>query len=294
MLAIIGVIASSQPSSGGGTHPYSITLNTTTYYHDNSPIQQGDYIYISSTGPETLDGSSGSDDVDGDGNIDTWSTGTGGNITWSMNIIYTYYYNIGGTAYYSEFPLTPGRLLYTGQGSGASAAPDSSGEDDIDFDGKIDSWNISYGTIYYSPKEVYPYSYYIPEWNMTVYSQSSPFQNGMYIYDGPYSNASVVSDRAGDAYLDTDNNLDSYTVSQGYLTWSTKVVHPNYVDLTNGGISTSYVDVPVNQIVSGATYVYDGQYSSASLITYGSGYSDINQDSIFENWYIDNNGTLYW
>lgn len=236
MLAIIGVIASSQPSSGGGTHPYSITLNGTIYYHDYSPIQQGDGIYVNATGPALYQSASGQDDVDGDGNIDTWETGTGGYILWSMRIDYPASLTILASTYYYSGPLMSGTILYQGQGSGAIVAPSTSGIDnvDIDADGYNDDWSIDQnGVLTFERHKTYPN--YVTIDGVSYYYSGSIYYN-MLLYTSPYSDAALAtgagSYASSNAYdWDADGNLDDWSINNGILVYNMYVAYPYQITL---------------------------------------------------------------
>jgi hypothetical protein len=298
MLAVIGVIASSIQT--GGAHLYAISLNTTTYYHDRFPIQQGDEIFLFPTGNAKIsDGTTGIDDVDGDGNNDSWSISNNGSILWSMIIFHQFSIILGGTTYYHDnYPIGNGNQLYNGQGSGALPAAEASGLDDVNNDNNLDDWNINNaGIITWQTHISYPNSVFIN--GLTYYYDGNIVNGTTKMYTGPYSGDPVWTYGSGDyttgnAYdWDGDGNLDTWVIgNDGTLHFYMYLLYSNTYSLysfSNGNIiiysdSSEFTQnmLAMNNVGTGAGYAQND-----------SGENYLDGDSDIDEWNI-NNGRLTW
>lgn len=139
-------------------HQYTLTLspggsNPTTFYINQSPLTQGTTIYSDAgTGGYAVSFISGEDDIDNDGNIDTWSTDSTGNLYWSMKIIHTYSLMLSMDTYYHDnYPLQSGDTLYNGQGTGSGIYYSTfTGTSDVNNDGFTENWTYDNGIITWS------------------------------------------------------------------------------------------------------------------------------------------------
>jgi hypothetical protein len=293
MLAIVGVIASSyiQPN-----HSNSIVLGGVTYFHDNYPIGQNEKLYLYQNANDLASNLSGTDDIDGDGNLDDWSTNASGELTWTIKIVYPNYFVAYSINHYYAGTMTSGTTtIYNSPYSSAIPIVNTSGSYnagtavDLDNNGNLDDWNIdASGLITFTEVVLHNYTISLlpngfPS-PLTLYTDSSTPTQGMIIYNGPGTGANIYANNSGQNDVDNDGNADSwYTNSSGQLFWSMIIVHAYSIILQG---TTYYYDS--DPIQSGIN-LYTGQGSGATLPSgYMTGADDINNDSIIEIWILDN------
>lgn len=293
MLAIVGVIASAyiQPN-----HSNSIVLGGVTYFHDNYPIGQNEKLYLYQNANDLASNLSGADDIDGDGNLDDWSTNASGELTWTIKIVYPNYFVAYSINHYYAGTMTSGTTtIYNSPYSSAIPIVNTSGSYnagsaiDLNNDGNLDDWNIdSYGTITFTESIAHNYTISLTPYGspnpITFYTDINVPTQGMIIYSSSGTGANTYNSGFGSDDLDTDGNIDDwYTTSGGQLYWSMRIVHP--YSITLAGYTYYYDSDPIQSGI----YLYQSQGSGASTPTgYNSGVDDINNDSVVEHWILNN------
>jgi hypothetical protein len=223
----------------------------------------------------------GLDDVNKDGNLDNWSTDAYGVITYSKAILHPYIH-LG--IYYCDDPqlINGYSILWTENGSKGVPVANSTGTFEIDGDGNEDIWYTnSAGRIAWVQNVLHPYSQF------GYYADVEILRNGIDIlwYSNLRDTPPVIS-LTGLADVDNDGNSDQWsTDNQGIITWYMVSAHP-YPIL---GYYTDFVN-----LTSGASVLYSGQGTGATIINNRSGISDIELDGNNDQWSTNANGVLSW
>jgi hypothetical protein len=288
----IGILAAG--FSSGTYHPFSIVLNSVTYYHDNIPLQKNDIIYINQYGNDILQNTSGRTDLDNDGNSDDWTVGISGQISWDMYIAHPYSFVSDNNTYHHENPtIYQSSVLYLGMGDGASVASNASGLYDIDNDNNIDEWTTDeVGRIYFQPYIFYKNSIMIS--GIVYYFNDTPTSGVTILYQTPYSGSSYHTFGGGNYITgnmydwDNDGNLDEWNIGyNGLLSFSQYNAYPYYFTIDN---LYFYSDSAVwSQGMNAKT----GSGTGASNVANTFGQYDIDNDSNIDYWDISN-GQLNW
>ena len=227
---------------------------------------------------------SGTDDVNEDGNDDTWSTNGSGVITWAMISAHPYS-NLG---YYTDTEnLIKGTTaLYDSQGTGASVISNASGTYDIEGDGNDDAWSTNQnGIVTWYMLTAHPYS------NLGYYTTNETLTSGISIlYNGKGTGATVAANLSGTYDFELDGNTDEwFTYENGLLIWQAQVLHGNEITLGN---VTYYYDE--QGIINGTSVLYNSFGTSSVIVTNLSGIEDFTEDGNDDAWFVNENGILSW
>ena len=157
---------------------------------------------------------------------------------------------------------------------------------DLDRDGNLDRWSTDKeGVVSYEMVIYYPYAH------VGYYSQDKQLtKKQSIIYAGQGSGATAVAEASGFGEdIDLDGNEDSWvTDADGVITWETTIFHP-YINLTHYYTNVEYLTSQAD-----GHQMWDGRYSSASLIANLSGIGDVDKDGNLDKWVADRRGYLSW
>lgn len=296
MLAIIGVLAKSTQQQVI-LHPYSLSLNGTVYYHDNSPIQPGEFLYFdqySNSKPSYIIENNSTDDVNGDGNYDNWAISSIGQLSYTTRIYYTQSIVIGGVTYFYNGALAQGTILYANEYSGSNYVTNLGplGGTDIDGDGKSDLISTdSSGALSWSTQIMYPNTIILN--GETYYYSGNLTSYVTIIYNGQYSDASPFSSAYGSGTedIDGDGRIDDWSTDIfGLITFTPTIYRNLYVQL--GGVNY-YYDYQGSSLHSPVT-VWSNPYSNATLVSAASGIDDVDLNGELDEWVISSNSELSW
>ena len=236
------------------------------------------------TGATVVSGAQGIVDADNDGNDDSWSTNNLGVITWAMISAHPYYQF---DSYYSDVAVLANNstsILWTDQGTKGIPAINLTGVVDIDKDGNNDQWQTNYlGAVSWYMITAYPFRHFTSYFavDQTLVNNSSILHNSQ--GTGALSAVNISGDSID---IDLDGNLDSWQTNQfGVISWSPTIYHP-YSHLTY------FSDDEI--LISGASVLWNTEYSGAVTVNNASGTNDLNNDGNLKNWSTNNLGTVSW
>ena len=257
-----------------------ITVGSNTYYSDpagpadlvsgQSVLRNPDGSGLSNSGPNYSD-------INADGTPDSWTTNEFGVIYWTeLNEII-----IGESTYYSE---TDQANLVSGtsvlRNADGSEVSNELGLNDVNGDTELDIWTITSGIIFF-------YSMYeITIGVNTYYSgipQASLISGTSVIYTDRQGSKAAMN---GFDDVDGDGTTDKWSTDgeSGVITFdpliSFQIDGMDYYSIT-----------PQADLVSGSSVVYSDQNGTYAT---GSGYSDVNGDSVSESWSFNNQGVISW
>lgn len=227
-----------------------------------------------------------------DGNLNTWSTNGSGIITSAMVSAHPYsQYSKLLHPFYTDTPqLVNGTtVLWSSQGTTASAVALHSAYSDVDADGDIDVWvtNES-GVITWYMLSAHPYPQFYG------YSDTPEIRQDGYtkLWTKPGSSAVAVALSSGTADVNRDGNLDEWRIipaAAGYVLWHPITAHPYRQSIGY------FTDEPT--LTNGITQLWSGFGTGAVLLTsfkQVSDFIDLDEDGNKDVYSTDANAVISW
>jgi len=196
-------------------------------------------------------------DVQGKGNLASWSIDEYGYLTFEELVIYPYQ---PITGYYTlNSGLTSGvSKLYNGSGTAATLAVNVSGSAQLTDDSNLDLWTTdSQGIISWVTLTAHPFEQFL---GFTDTPSITP--RTTVIYNTKFSGAEPFTYGEGKADVDRDGNIDFYTFdTTGTVSWYTMSAHPflqfpGSISAADIRVVTTPISVAGNPQIEGTAYTY--------------------------------------